>query len=74
MHTDQIKKVRIPALSITASNDSFVDEAFQKKFVQAAGGPADSVWYADGAPHSLRGWEDRVVTDTLAWEGRRITK
>ena len=73
-HTDQIQEVDVPILAITGSEDAFVDEAFQKRFVRAAGGPADNVWYDDGAPHSLVGWEDRVAEDILAWEVRRFSR
>ena len=71
-HTDQIRDVKVPILAITGSKDVFVDEDFQKRFVHAAGGPADNVWYDDGAPHSLVGWEDRVAADILAWEAVRL--
>ena len=38
----------------------------------APGGPADYIWYDDGAPHSLIGWEDRVSEDILAWLTERF--
>ena len=74
VHTEQIRKLDIPILAIAGNKDTFVDLAFMRALTRAAGGPADYQWYDDGAPHSLIGWEDRVLEDILAWTKKRISQ
>ena len=72
VHTSEIRRVRVPILSIAGSNDTFVDEKFLRSFTRTAGGPGDARWYDDGAPHSLVGWEKRTTDDILAWLEDRV--
>lgn len=67
VHTDQVKRVKVPVLSIAGNKDPFVDLQFMREFTRAAGGKADYRWYDNGAPHSLVGWEKRTTDDILAW-------
>ncbi|MBT5241481.1 MAG: alpha/beta fold hydrolase [Rhodospirillaceae bacterium] len=72
VHTKEMRKVKVPVLSIAGSEDPFVDEPFLKAFTRAAGGKAEYQYYDDGAPHSLVGWEDRTTADIIGWVGERV--
>lgn len=72
VHTKEIRKIKVPVLSIAGSKDPFVDEAFLKEFTRAAGGKAEYRFYDDGAPHSLVGWEQQTTDDILEWVGKRV--
>ncbi|MDX2222202.1 MAG: hypothetical protein SFV21_05610 [Rhodospirillaceae bacterium] len=74
VHTREIAKVKVPVLAIAGNRDTFDDLDFMKAFTRAAGGPAEYRWYDDGAPHSLRGWEDRVTADVVAWANTALVK
>ena len=72
VHTEQIRRVNVPVLSIAGNLDTFVDERYLRQFTRAAGGPGDARWYDDGAPHSLIGWEQRTTDDIIAWLEDRV--
>lgn len=77
VHTQEVAKLGLPTLSIAGSGDGFFvvegksTGAFEA-FVEAAGPQGSSVFYDDGAPHSLVGWEDRVAADIVAWSKKAI--
>ena len=74
VHTEQIRKVNVPILSLAGNEDMYVDLPFLKKFTRAAGGEAEYRWYDDGGTHSFRGFEQRTAKDILEWAERVIER
>lgn len=74
VHTDEVAKFDMPTLSIVGSADGLFFDDFLDQFVKAAGPKAQSRFYDDGAPHSLKGWEDRTAQDVIEWTRAEIEK
>jgi len=72
VHTQRISEINIPVLALGGSRDPYMQGGFLIEFTEAAGGPAEYIYYGGprGATHSFGGFEDKITSDIISWINR----